>query len=377
MSVPLSLIHPTRAIINLAAFRHNLERVKKYVGPNTRIMAVVKSHAYGHGVRVISREAVRGGVHYLGVARVDEGLELRNEGIDAPIVVFEIAPDGLAELAIVHDIELSISSVDHARLFSGIAQRHGMKARVHAKVDTGMARLGFDHIEAAHEIERAARLRGIELIGVYSHFATAEEPDQCFALEQLKRFNAVLEELERRRIPVPLRHMANSAAIITIPDSHFDLVRPGIMLYGYGPAKGMASDAGLKPVMSLFSRVTFLKKVPPHTGISYGHHFVTESETWIATIPVGYGDGYSRILSNKAEVIIRGRRYPVVGAICMDHCMVDVGKTTDVRVGDDVTLLGGTDDGWISAWEIAEKLGTIPYEVTCMVSARVPRTVLM
>lgn len=377
MSVPLSLVHPTRAIINLAAFRHNLERVKKYVGSNTRIMAVVKSHAYGHGVRVISREAVRGGVHYLGVARVDEGLELRNEGIDTPIVVFEIAPEGLAELAIAHDVELSVSSLDHAQLFSRIAQRHGMKARIHAKVDTGMSRLGFDHVRAADEIEQVARLHSIELVGVYSHFATAEEPDQCFALEQLKRFNAVLEDLERRHVPVPLRHMANSAAIITIPESHFDLVRPGIMLYGYGPAKGMAADAGLKPVMSLFSRIMFLKKVPSGTGISYGRRFVTGEETWIATVPVGYGDGYSRMLSNKAEVIIRGRRYPVVGTICMDHCMIDVGKDNNVRVGDEVTLLGGTDDQWISAWEIAEKLGTIPYEVTCMVSARVPRTVLM
>jgi alanine racemase len=377
MSVPLSLVHPTRAIINLAAFRENLERVKKYVGPGTKIMAVVKSHAYGHGVRVISREAVRGGVHYLGVARVDEGLELRNEGIDTPVVVFEIAPEGLAELAIAHDIELSVSSLDHARLFGGIAQRHGLKARLHAKVDTGMSRLGFDYAVAAEEIEQVARLQGVELVGVYSHFATAEEPDQCFAREQLKRFNAVLEELERRRVPIPIRHMANSAAIITMPEAHFDLVRPGIMLYGYGPAKQMAADAGLKPVMSLFSRVMFLKKVRPGTGISYGLRFVTEKETWIATVPVGYGDGYSRMLSNKAEVIIREKRYPVVGTICMDHCMIDVGMDSDVRVGDEVTLLGGTGDHWISAWELAEKLGTIPYEVTCMVSARVPRTVLM
>lgn len=376
MSVPLSLVHPTRAIINLAAFRHNLERVKRYVGRNTKIMAVVKSHAYGHGVRVISREAVRGGVHYLGVARVDEGLELRNEGIDAPILVFEIAPEGLAELAIANDIELSVSALDHARLFSSLAQRQGKKARIHLKVDTGMGRLGFDYRNAADSLAQIARLRSLELVGVYSHFATAEDPDRCFAREQLKRFNSVLEELQRRGIVIPLRHIANSAAIITLPESHFDLVRPGIMLYGYGPAPGMAADAGLKPVMSLLSRVMFVKKVPAGTGISYGLRFVTQRDTRIATVPVGYGDGYSRMLSNKAEVIIRGRRYPVVGTICMDHCMIDLGTDSDVQVGDEVTLLGGTGDQYIGAWEIAEKLGTIPYEVTCMVSARVPRTVL-
>lgn len=376
MSVPLSLVHPTRAIINLAAFRHNLERVKKYVGVGTKIMAVVKSHAYGHGVRVISREAVRGGVHYLGVARVDEGLELRNEGIDTPILVFEIAPEGLAELAIVSDLELSVSALEHAQLFGSHAQRSGKKARLHVKVDTGMGRLGFDYLTAADAIEKVARLVGVELVGVYSHFATAEEADHCFAREQLKRFNAVLEELQRRHVVVPLRHMANSAAVITLPESHFDLVRPGIMLYGYGPAPGMAADAGLKPVMSLFSRVMFLKKVRAGSGISYGRRFVAQNDTWIATVPVGYGDGYSRMLSNKAEVIIRRRRYPVVGTICMDHSMIDVGPNCDVQVGDEVTLLGGTGDQYISAWELAEKLGTIPYEVTCMVSARVPRTVL-
>lgn len=377
MSVPLSLVHPTRAIINLAAFRHNLERVKMFVGQNAKIMAVVKSHAYGHGVRVVSREAVRCGVHYLGVARVDEGLELRNEGIDTPILVFEIAPEGLAELAIATDIELTVSSFEQAQALSSIAQRIGKSARVHAKVDTGMGRLGVDFTLAPDFIEHVARLQRMELVGVYSHFATAEEPDQCFARTQLNRFNVVLETLERRRIHVPLRHMANSAAIITIPDSHFDMVRPGIMLYGYGPAKEMAADAGLKPVMSLFSRVMFLKKVPAGTSISYGRRYVAERETWIATVPVGYGDGYSRLLSNKAQVLIRGRRYPVVGTICMDHCMIDVGIDTDVTVGDEVTLLGGTGDHWIGAWEIAETLGTIPYEVTCMVSARVPRTVLM
>ncbi|MBX2992325.1 MAG: alanine racemase [Bacteroidetes bacterium] len=376
MNVPVPSIHPTRAIINLAALRHNLHRVKTYVGPMTKIMAVVKSHAYGHGVRTISHEVVRGGVHYLGVARVEEGLELRQDGVDTPILVFEIAPEGQCEWAISADLELSISSLEQARWLASLAQRMGQTLRVHAKVDTGMSRLGLSHEAAPEYIEQMARLRRLELAGVYSHFATAEDDDQSFALRQLHCFNRVLEELDRRRITVPLRHMANSAATITLPDSHFDMVRPGIMLYGYGPTKELASEAQLKPVMSLFSRITLMKKVPAGTAISYGRRFTTQQETWIATVPAGYGDGYSRMLTNKAEVLIRGKRYPVVGTICMDHCMIDVGTSGEVRLGDEVTLLGGTGDEWISAWSIAEQLGTIPYEVTCMVSARVPRTVL-
>jgi alanine racemase len=376
MNVPVPSIHPTRAIINLVTLRHNLERVKSYVGGKTKIMAVVKSHAYGHGVRTVSHELLRGGVHYLGVARVEEGLELRKDGIDAPVLVFEIAPEGQCEWAIEQELELTVSSLESGRFLDALAQRLSHTARVHVKVDTGMGRLGFDYAGAAECIEQVARLKRVELVGVYSHFATAEDDDQSFAREQLRRFNAVLGELDRRRIHVPLKHMANSAAIITLPDSHFDMVRPGIMLYGYGPTKEMASDAGLKPVMSLFSKITLLKRVPKGTSISYGRRYFTDRDTWIASVPAGYGDGYSRMLSNKAEVLIRGKRYPVVGTITMDHCMVDVGSSPEVRVGDEVTLLGGTGDQWISAWELAEKLGTIPYEVTCMVSARVPRTVL-
>ncbi len=376
MTVPVPSIHPTRAIINLVAFRHNLERVKNYVGGKTKIMAVVKSHAYGHGVRTISHEAVRGGVNYLGVARVEEGLELRKDGVDAPVLVFEIAPEGQCEWAITNDLEPTVSTLEGAQLFASLAQRLSHTVRVHVKVDTGMGRLGFEHTGAADCIEQVARLKRLELVGVYSHFAAAEDDDQSFAREQLKRFNAVLEELARRRIPVPLKHMANSAALIKLPDSHFDMVRPGIMLYGYGPTKVMASDAQLKPVMSLFSKVTLLKKITKGMSISYGRRFIADRDTWIASVPAGYGDGYSRMLTNKAEVLIHGKRFPVVGTITMDHCMIDVGIAGEVKVGDEVTLLGGTGDQWISAWELAEKMGTIPYEVTCMVSARVPRTVL-
>jgi alanine racemase len=241
------------------------------------------------------------------------------------------------------------------------------------KVDTGMGRLGLNATAAGDEIESIARLPRIDLVGVYSHFATSEDPDQSFARYQMDLFSRVLEDLRRRRIEVPLRHMANSGAILELPESHFEMVRPGIMLYGYTPRSGMKQSTSLLPVMSLVSRVAFLKLVPPDTSISYGRRYFTTGETRIATIPVGYGDGYSRLLTGKADVLIKGKRYPVVGTICMDQLMADLGSETEVHEGELVTLIGRDGEEVISCWELAAKLGTIPYEITCLVTSRVPR----
>lgn len=366
-------LHPTHAVINLSAFRHNLDVVRSYVGNRVKIMAVVKANAYGHGMRRIAYEAVQNGASYLGVARVDEGIELRKEGVDQALLVFEVPPGTHLDRAIGERLELTTTTIHGARAIAGAAQQQGRKAKVHAKVDTGMGRLGLPDRGAADAIEEMARLPGIELTGVYSHFATSDEEDQSFALHQVSRFERVVEELRRRGIEVPLRHMANSGAIITLPESHFDMVRPGIMLYGYPPRNGMSVAPSILPVMSVVSVVAFIKAVPKGTSISYGRRYSTRKETRIATIPVGYADGYSRLLTNSAGVLIRGRRYPVVGTICMDHLMVDLGDDADVNEGDVVTLLGADGAERITAWDLAEALHTIPYEVTCMVGARVPR----
>lgn len=363
----------TRVLIDLAAFRENIEAVRSYTGKGVKIMAVVKAQAYGHGLEIIARDALRNGVHYLGVARVEEGIELRRMGITSPILVFEAASAPACEAALREHLDLTVVSVESARELESIASRLNEKATVHVKVDTGMGRLGFSAAQAADGIETVTRLRHLEVIGVYSHFATSEERDQSFAREQLERFHRVLEELSRRRIDIPLKHMANSGAIIALPESHFNMVRPGIMLYGYPPARSMELKYSLKPVMSLVSRVGFLKNVGAGTSISYGRKYRTNRNTTIATVPIGYADGFVRSLTNRSEVIIRGKRYPTVGTICMDQLMVDVGDGAVCDVGDQVTLIGTDGGETISCWDIAETIGTIPYEVTCLITSRVPR----
>ena len=369
----LELTHPTRAIIDLAAFRQNLDVVRSYVGEKVRILAVVKANAYGHGVKRITGEAVRYGIDYLGVARAPEAFELRMMGTTQRILVFEVVMQEHLQSCIEQDLDLTVVSLEGAQRLNGIAERLRKKARVHVKVDTGMSRLGFPFRNAASGIEAIARLSSIELAGAYSHFATSEDPDQSFANEQLNRFQSVLAEIERKRIEIPLRHMANSGAIMTLPSAHFDMVRPGIMLYGYPPGNGMTMRWQLAPVMSLVSKVAFLKTVDENTSVSYGRRYSTSSKTAIATVPIGYADGYSRLLTNKGEALIRGKRYPVVGTVCMDQVMLDVGTTSEVEEGDEVTFIGRDGKESITGWDVAAKVGSIPYEVTCLITPRVAR----
>lgn len=371
--MPGGLQHSTRAVINLKAFRSNLDVVRRNIGPVVRIMAVLKSNAYGHGVYEIAREAVRWGADYLAVARSTEGMELRRQGIDRPVLVCEIVSDAHIARCLEDELDLTVSTVEGAAAIAGVAQQLGRRVRVHAKVDTGMGRLGFQHTNAANAIETVARMPGIELVGIYSHFATSEEDDRTFAREQIDRFTATLDELRKRKIDIPLRHMANSGAILNFPEAHFDMVRPGLMLYGYTPARTMPGAADLLPVMSLVSRVSHVKVVAPHQSISYSRKYFTTRQTRVATVPIGYGDGYSRSLTNNADVLIRGKRFPVVGTVCMDHIMVELGADESVQMDDEVVLIGEQDGDRISCWEIAGKMGTIPYEVTCLITPRVQR----
>ena len=361
--------HPTCAVIDRAAFRHNLDAVRSYVGPEVRIMAVVKANAYGHGAIPMAEESLRHGVEFLAVARIHEALELRTAGISHPLLLLEALQPEHVRAALESDIQITVMSVEDARRLSpspGTVQ-------VHVKIDTGMGRLGCDHRVAADTVESIARLPRVHIAGIYSHFATSEDPDQSFALEQLDRFRRVLDELSHRKVEVGLRHMANSGAIISLPASHLDMVRPGIMLYGYPPLRGMVEAHPVRPVMTLRSRVTFLKTVEAGTSVSYGRRWFAPSRSRVATVPIGYADGFSRLLTNRSSCLIRGKRYPVVGTVCMDHVMVDVGPEAEVDVGDGVTFIGADAAEKISAWDIAATVGTIPYEVTCLVTPRVPR----
>lgn len=366
-------IHPTRALINRTAFLHNLSCVRSYCAPGVKIMAVVKANAYGHGLIELSRAAMDGGAAALAVARIDEALEIRRAGMTGPVLVFELPPGPLIESALAEGLELTVGTAAGAGAISRCAARTGKSAVVHAKIDTGMGRIGFDWTTAAAEIESVARLPRLELTGVYSHFATAEEPDNSFARLQLERFNGIVDSLRRKGVEPPLRHMANSGAIVSMPDAHLDMVRPGIMLYGYMPARGMEERFPVRPVMSLVSAISHVKTVEKGTAISYGRRYVTAARTVIATVPVGYADGYSRRLTGRAQALVNGRRYPVVGTICMDHCMLDCGDNSACAPGDEVVFIGESGMESCSAWDVADALGTIPYEVTCQVSARVRR----
>jgi alanine racemase len=363
----------TRAVVDHAAFRHNLDVVRLYAGRSAKIMAVVKANGYGHGMIEMARSAVDWGVEYLGVARVHEGNELRQANIRHPILVFESAPASTIELAVASNLDVTVVGQESVEFISGVAQRIGIRARVHVKVDTGMGRLGARDGEAIKTVCATARSRNLELIGVYSHFATSEDPDESFARQQLDKFLDICDRVRQQGVEIPFRHIANSGAIISKPDSILDMVRPGIMLYGYPPSKDMPQCHRLRPVMSLLSRIAFLKRVEAGVSISYGRRFCTARETTIATVPAGYADGYSRSLTNKGEALIRGKRYPVVGTVCMDQLMLDLGNDTHIRVGDEVTLMGLSGSEAITGWDIAEKTGTIPYEITCQISPRVLR----
>jgi len=361
------------ARISLDAFRQNLNAVRSYVGNGVRIMAVIKADGYGHGMPQLARAAEGFGVTDFGVARVHEGIELRQHQPSAMILVFEVPHVDSLRAAIENHLDVTTVSEETTHSLDDVARTTGVRARVHVKVDTGMGRLGLPPASALHVIELVSRSQWLELAGVYSHFATSEDPDQAFAREQLSRFHDLLDAAARAGIHIPLCHMANSGAIISFPDSHLDLVRPGIMLYGYPPGHGMPERYPVVPVLSLTSRIAFLKTVPAGTSISYGRRYFTRGSTRVATVPMGYADGYPRSLLGKASALVDGVRYPVVGTICMDQLMLDLGPGSDVEVGDEVVLIGQSQSERITAWDIAELVGSIPYEITCVITQRVRR----
>jgi len=364
----------TRAGIDLNALRHNFQIVRKRVRSNVKVMGVVKANAYGHGALEVARVLVSAGCEFLGVAFPEEGIALRKGGITAPILVLTGAlPDQIPDI-LENDLLPTVTTSGVASLIDRAAAQSGRPpVKVHIKVDSGMTRQGQRVEEAFPFVSDVCRMKHLSVEGIYSHFANSDDTSSTFPKEQLDRYLNFLRTLERGGIEIPHRHIANSGGIINMPDSHCTLVRPGIMLYGYAPARSNEESESLKPVLSLTSAVMFLKQVPAGTSISYGRTYFTKTMSTIATIPIGYADGYSRNLSNRAHVLLRGKRCPVVGTICMDQLMVDTGEEADVKVGDEVTLIGSSGGETITAWDIAEKMGTIPYEVLTGIGERVPR----
>ncbi len=366
---------PAWVEIDLDALSHNVREIRRVTDPRAQVMAVVKANGYGHGLEQVSRVALTSGATWLGVALLQEAVLLREKGLAAPVVVLGYTPERDAEEVVAREISQTVFTEEGGRALAAAARRLGKKAKVHIKVDTGMGRLGFPASEKAVEVICGlAELPELEIEGIYTHFATADEPDKGYAQEQFLRFQEVLRKLEERGLAVGLRHCANSAALLDLPYTHLDLVRPGITIYGLYPSPNVRHDlVSLKPVMAVKARVALVKEVPPGTGISYGRTYVTSKRTLVATIPLGYADGYPRLLSNRSEVLVKGKRAPVIGRICMDHLMVDVTHIPGVAQGDEVVLLGKQGEQEISADELAGLLGTINYEVVCMVSERLPR----
>ena len=364
---------PVYAVVDLEAIAGNVKGVRARVGPSVKIMAVVKADAYGHGAVEVSRAALEAGADWLGVAIPEEGAELRRAGLQAPILVLGPTPPDQADLVAAFDLDQTLPSLQLAQALSRSASERGRRIGVHLKVDTGMGRIGVPPSEAVAFAKRILLLPGLDLRGLMTHLATADEADKTHALAQLKLLREVDEALRREGIQGLLRHAANSAAVLDLPEAFLDLVRPGIMLYGYYPSKAVSHSVPLRPALSFIAQVAYLKEVPEGTGISYGRTFVALKPLKVATLPLGYADGYSRLLSNRGEVLIRGRRAKVIGRVCMDMVMVDVTDIPGVEVGDEAVIYGRQGEEAISVDEVAEGLGTISYELLSLISKRVPR----
>jgi len=365
-------MRPTFAEIDLGAIAFNLSGVQKKVSPAS-VMAVVKADAYGHGAAAVSRLALQQGVSYLGVALADEGVSLRQAGIGAPLLVFAGVDADEAHFYPQCDLEATVYEPVALAALEKAARAANRAVGVHVKVDTGMGRVGVAWQRAVEFLGELARKEMFEIRGLYTHFATADERDKTYAQLQLTRFKQVIEQAEARGIRVPLKHAANSGAILDMPESYFDLVRPGVMMYGYYPSNETSESVPLQPAMTFKTRVLHVKSIERGEGVSYGSRFVAGRRTTIVTLPVGYADGYNRLLSGRGQVLIGGQRLPIAGRVCMDLTMADAGPDSRIRVGEEAVLFGRQGAEEISVQSICELLGTIPYEVTCWVSKRVPR----
>ncbi len=355
------------AEIDLGALRHNVAAIRRAVGPRTRILAVAKADAYGHGALPVACAALDAGCDRLGVGDSGEALELREGGLAGPILILGAIVEEEIPAVVQHDITVTVHSPDLLPLLDTEARRRNRALRVHLKVDTGLGRLGSSPARTL-DVARAVLDRpNLELEGLSTHFASAGNPDAV--REQLDRFRAAVDELAADGIHPRILHAANSTALFTCPESHFDMVRPGIALYGIDPGPFASLGLSLLPVLTLKTRIAFLKGVGEGVPVGYGGRHVTPQPTRIATCPAGYNDGFPYALGNRGEAVVRGRRVPVVGSVTMDYITVDVGAVPEAAVGDEVTLIG---DG-LRAEEIARMLGTIPYELTCRLGKRVKR----
>jgi alanine racemase len=369
----IKIYRPTWAEVNLKAIAHNFNEVRRLVGRDAKIMVVVKGNAYGHGIVEVSRLLTKKGADYIGVATVDEALLLRRNRINIPILILGSVFPQEVDTAIKNNITLTVADGELLKSIEKRAKALKRTAKIHIEVDTGMGRMGLWHEDdALIFIYKAASSKHINLEGIYTHFASAAR-DKVYTNYQMGSFERIISQLINSGLNIPYCHAANSIATVNFKKSHLNLVRPGLIIYGMYPKRGLQRSINLRPALSLKTKVIFLKSVPPGRSISYGRTYVTQDHTKIATLPIGYADGYGRILSNKAEVLVRGERAPVVGKVTMDQTMVNVGHVKDIREGDEVVLIGRQGHNEITTERLARLAGTIPYEIVCSITDRVPR----
>lgn len=365
------IVRPTMVEVDLSRITANYQAIVRHVAP-ARVMPILKANAYGHGLVRIAEHMVSLGADYLGVAVLEEGILLRERGIQTPILVLGGIMGNQIPFFLENDLTLTASSIEKLAQIDRTAAAMGVNAKVHIKIDTGMERIGVHYYSAPEMLERTLKCRNCQIEGIYSHFANAAAGDLVSANLQLERFQEVLKFYGDRGLPMPLRHIANSGAVLQLPASHLDLVRPGILLFGVYPSDEVQRTVPVRPALAWKSHVVYFKVVKPGHPVSYGSTWESDHMVRVVTIPVGYGDGYFRSLSNKAQVIIRGKKYPVIGRVCMDQIMVNIEWETAYN-GDEVTLIGEASGESISCEDLSSWAGTIPYEILTNINTRVPR----
>jgi alanine racemase len=367
-------LRPTQVQVDLERLTQNYQAIQRHVGSAT-VMPILKANAYGHGLVRVGHYMQALGAKVLGVAYLEEGILLREAGVTTPILVLGGILGSQAPLFLQHNLMSTASSVEKLEQLDAAAQGAGVKAKVHLKIDTGMERIGVHYYNADTLLEAALNCTHVEVEGIFSHFANADAADLTSAKLQVERFSEVLRFYEKRSLPLPQRHMANSGAILQLPESWFDLVRPGILLYGVYPSMQVQRSVRVQPALTWSSKVVYFKVVKADHPVSYGSTWQSDHAVRVLTIPVGYGDGYFRAMSGKAQVLINGQRFPVVGAICMDQFMVNIEQDSAYNE-DEIVLIGESGSDQISVEELADWAGTIPYEILTNINTRVPRVYL-
>ena len=370
----MKISRPVWAEINLDNLAHNMREVRRITNKNSKITAVIKADGYGHGAVSIAKTLLENKADRFAVATLSEAIQLKTFYPNVETLVLGYTPENLAKDVIEHNIIQTIYSLDQAKEFSKVATSLNKKIKIHIKLDTGMNRIGMAcKDETVDSILEINKLEGITIEGIFTHFAAADEIDKTYTREQVRKYKYIVDQLEQKGLHIPLKHVSNSAAIIDLPEYNFDMVRAGIMLYGLYPSKDVNHDlVTLKEVMCLKAKISLVKTLEPGTGVSYGLKYRCKKTTKVATLPIGYADGYTRMLSGKGKVLVKGSIVPIIGNICMDQCIIDV-TGLDVKMGDEVVLFGGNNPNGISIDSVSQLLNTINYEITCMVDKRVPR----